>query len=181
MSLITNILDIRYSIKEEYNNSKLPKFIKNIIFKRKEKILNANIDKLANITALHSELIDDYLEHIYKYTITPKSTITSYKSCVKCHRGKFNRLVATFQFPLEDGCNEIVILSPADDMTYNVSYMFVKNGKNKSSFVDDHVVYFIYKDSPTNFIYTKNNAIKLFIEKIRKDMVEYVRSENLNE
>jgi hypothetical protein len=66
-------------------------------------------------------------------------------------------------------------------MTYNVSYLFVKDGKNKSSFVDDHIVYFIYRDSPTNFVYTKNNAIKLFIEKIRKDMVEYVRSENLNE
>ena len=141
-----NVIDLIY---EEYNTSKLPKFIKKRKLNKRLKEMERLINGLTkNQSIVTSKLIYDYV-YILATTMAP---FTQYRSCTHASIASIssgNHAVAFFNIPLHDSevASAIISITSEDISTCCIEYAYVKDGDPLFTFIEKDVKGLIYTNS----------------------------------
>ena len=190
-NIIKQISDINADINLNYRNSKLPKFIKNIIVSSKRKQLRKTIKKMESTTYIPVVLLSNYIE-ILSYTYPP---FGRYEDCFKITPVNEDKglYAAIFEIKLENDKLLIVSLAPVDENNnqFMITYKLASEGKVIVSFTDESVTSLEIKDlinltktdfkSQDEYQYCRDIFCDTVIDNISKylyDMIE--RSERIN-
>lgn len=152
-TFISDIIEINNDINLDYRTSKLPKFIKDIKFKKRRKKLSNMIFDISNIKILTADILQDYFLRVF--------TVSENNKYLHCIRIKMInpsecKYTAAFEFTINKDYRGIVYVSnnlSETDLEFVVRYV-VLNSDNKEiiSTTDQNI-----KNLIRNNIFDKSN------------------------
>ena len=139
--LLTDLIEINRDINFDYRDSKQPKFIKNIIVKKRRNKLRKIVDTITNNNTISSELLSQYFLHL-ELTYPPNGL---YKHCRNIEYINREKGIKSTTFCID--INEYKILATFTDNKdlFDITYSLYINGQMKTRFCDPDVEFIINK------------------------------------
>lgn len=153
-NIIQNCITLSNHIYEEYNTSKLPKFIKKRKLNKRLKELESLINWFTNNQSLVlSKLVCDYA-----YVLASSSS--NFRSCKNAMINLDGNGEAIFNIILNDSENITVIITPQDKdpSLCFVKYVYIADSNIKFTFIEKDVKAFIYTNSIEDIDYQDLNS-----------------------
>ena len=177
--IIRNIINIANDINLEYRMSKLPKFIKDIRYKKYMKDLSKYIEKIKDIEIIDFNLLREFVNIFLDEEDADKYGC---KGC-KTLESSSNDIQSTFIFPIKESednnIGKVVVTFITHDETFDILYAVYLNSEEKGRFTRDKLSY-IRLEKPDVDKYTEDIAYKgvyvndIIFRSVRNDIYTYL-------
>ena len=155
IGIIRNIVNIANDINLEYRMSKLPKFIKNIRYKKYMKDLSKYIEKIKDIDIIDFNLLREFINIL----LNNEDDFDKYgcKGC-KVLESSVNDTQSTFIFPIGE-IGKVVVTFITHNETFDILYAVYIKSEERGKFTRDNLS-FIKLEKPDVDEYTEDIAYK---------------------
>jgi len=155
IGIIRNIVNIANDINLEYRMSKLPKFIKNIRYKKYMKDLSKYIEKIKDIDIIDFNLLREFINIL----LNNEDDFDKYgcKGC-KVLESSVNDTQSTFIFPIGE-IGKVVVTFITHNETFDILYAVYIKSEERGKFTRDNLS-FIKLEKPDVDKYTEDIAYK---------------------
>lgn len=155
VGIIRNIVNIANDINLEYRMSKLPKFIKNIRYKKYMKDLSKYIEKIKDIDIIDFNLLREFINIL----LNNEDDFDKYgcKGC-KVLESSVNDTQSTFIFPIGE-IGKVVVTFITHNETFDILYAVYIKSEERGKFTRDNLS-FIKLEKPDVDEYTEDIAYK---------------------